>query len=225
MAESSVFLNLKRNELSVMPELNILDSSNTKVGTVEASQDIFDVQCREELVQRYVTMQLAARRGGNAATKQNKGELHGSNAKPWKQKGTGRARAGNTRSPIWRGGMTVFGPSPRSYAFGLSKKSKKTALKAVLTERLKGENFTVVNSLDLENPKTKEASALLASMSLPAKTLFIIAEKNKNLQLAVRNIPRADVLLVDGLNVFDILAHERIVCTPEALKKIEERLS
>jgi large subunit ribosomal protein L4 len=192
-----------------MPELNIVDSKNKKVGTVEASQDVFEVQCREELVQRYVTMQLAARRGGNAATKQNKGELHGSNAKPWRQKGTGRARAGNTRSPIWRGGMTVFGPSPRSYAFGLSKKSKKIALKAVLTDRLKGENFTVIDSLNLENPKTKEAAALLAGLGLPAKTLFIVAEKNANLQLAVRNLPRTDVLLVDGLNVFDLLAHEK----------------
>lgn len=208
-----------------MPELDILDSNNKKVGTVEASQGVFDVQCRSELIQRYVTMQLAARRGGNAATKQNKGELHGSNAKPWKQKGTGRARAGNTRSPLWRGGMTVFGPSPRSYAFSLSKKSKKIALKAVLSDRLKGENFTVVDSLNLESPKTKEAVALLSSLNLPEKTLFVIPEKNANLQLAVRNIPRADVLLVDGLNVFDILVHDRIVCTPEAVKKIEERLA
>ena len=208
-----------------MPELDILDSNNKKVGTVEASQDVFDVQCRAELVQRYVTMQLAARRGGNAATKQNKGELHGSNAKPWRQKGTGRARAGNTRSPLWRGGMTVFGPSPRSYAFGLSKKSKKIALKAVLTERLKDQKFTVVDSLNLENPKTKEAVALLTGLGLPEKTLFIVAEKNPNLQLAMRNLPRADVLLVEGLNVFDLLVHDRIVCTPEALKKIEERLN
>jgi large subunit ribosomal protein L4 len=170
-------------------------------------------------------MQLAARRGGNAATVQNKGDLHGSNAKPWRQKGTGRARAGNTRSPLWRGGLTVFGPSPRSYAFNLSKKSKKLAIVAVLTDRLKAKNFTVINSLNLEKPRTKEAIALMGSMGLPAKTLFIVSEKNNNLQLAVRNLPRADVLLVDGLNVFDLLVHERIVCTPEALKKIEERLS
>ena len=108
-----------------MPELDIVDTENKKVGKVEASSNVFEARVRDELVQRYVTMQLAARRGGNAATKQNKGELHGSNAKPWRQKGTGRARSGNTRSPVWRGGMTVFGPSPRSYAFSLSKKSKK----------------------------------------------------------------------------------------------------
>ena len=102
-----------------MPELDIVDTENKKVGTVEASSDVFETEVHDELVQRYVTMQLAAKRGGNAATKQSKGDLHGSNAKPWRQKGTGRARAGNTRSPIWRGGMTVFGPSPRSYSFTL----------------------------------------------------------------------------------------------------------
>ena len=207
-----------------MPELDILDSNKKKVGTVEASQSVFDVQCRAELVQRYVTMQLAARRGGNAATKQNKGDLNGSNAKPWRQKGTGRARAGNTRSPIWRGGMTVFGPSPRDYSFQLSKKAKKQALRMVLSERFRDQSFIVVDSLNLENPKTKEALALVTSLGLPSRTLFLIPEKNKNLQLAVRNIPQTDVLLVDGLNVFDLMVHERIVCTPEALKKIEERL-
>ena len=118
-----------------MPDLDVIDIENKKVGTVEASVDVFDTRVNDELVQRYVTMQLAARRGGNAATKQNKGDLHGSNKKPWKQKGTGRARSGNTRSPLWRGGMTVFGPSPRSYAFTLSKKSKKLALRSVLTEK------------------------------------------------------------------------------------------
>ena len=208
-----------------MPAIDIVDSKNKKVGTVEAPDSVFESRVREELVQRYVTMQLAARRGGNAATKQNKGELHGSGAKPWRQKGTGRARAGNTRSPIWRGGMTVFGPSPRSYAFQLSKKSKKLAIKSVLTERLKGQNFTVVDSLNLENPKTKDAVALLTSLGLPAKTLFLVSEKNTNLQLAVRNLSQVDVLLVDGLNVFDLLVHEQIVCTPEALKKIGERLN
>ena len=207
-----------------MPDINIVDSGNKIVGKLEVSQGVFEAQGREELVQRYVTMQLAARRGGNASTKQNKGELHGTGAKPWRQKGTGRARAGTTRSPIWRGGMTVFGPGPRDYSFTLSKKAKKLALRMVLTKRFKEQNFIVVDSLNLANPKTREAVALATSLGLPRRTLFIIPEKNNNLQLAVRNLPQTDVLLVDGLNVFDLLVHERIVCTPEALKKIEERL-
>ena len=208
-----------------MPELDIVDTENKKVGKVEASSNVFEARVRDELVQRYVIMQLAARRGGNAATKQNKGELHGSNAKPWRQKGTGRARSGNTRSPIWRGGMTVFGPSPRSYEFSLSKKSKKIAIKSVLTERFKSQNISVVDSIVLEQPKTKDVAAILKKMSLPSKTLFIISEKNQNFQLAVRNLPYTNVLLVDGLNVFDLLKHERIVCTKDALQKIEERLN
>ena len=208
-----------------MPDLDVIDIENKKVGTVEASAEVFAASVNDELVQRYVTMQLAARRGGNAATKQNKGDLHGSNKKPWKQKGTGRARSGNTRSPIWRGGMTVFGPSPRSYAFTLSKKSKKIALKSVLTERFASQSFAVVDSIVLEQPKTKDAAAILQKLSLPSKTLFILSEKNQNFQLAVRNLTEANVLLVDGLNVFDLLRHEKIVCTKDALRKIEERLN
>ena len=208
-----------------MPEIDIVDIDNKKVGTVEASADVFEARVRDQLVQRYVTMQLASRRGGNAATKQNKGDLHGSNAKPWRQKGTGRARSGNTRSPIWRGGMTVFGPSPRSYAFNLSKKSKKLAIKSVLTDRFKNKNIAVIDSIILDKPKTKDAAAMLKKLSLPNKTLFIISEKNRNLQLAVRNLPHVNVLLVDGLNVFDLLRHEKIVCTKDALQRIEERLN
>ena len=208
-----------------MPELDILDIDNKKVGTVEASSDVFETKVRSQLVQRYVIMQLAARRGGNAATKQNKGDLHGSNAKPWRQKGTGRARSGNTRSPIWRGGMTVFGPSPRSYAFNLSKKSKKLAIKSVLSDRFKNKNITLIDSITLDHPKTKDAAAMLKKLSLPNKTLFILSEKNQNFQLAVKNLPYTNVLLVDGLNVFDLLKHETIVCTKDALKEIEERLN
>ena len=208
-----------------MPELDLIDTENKKLGTVEASSDVFEAKVREGLVQRYVTMQLATRRGGNAATKQNKGDLHGSNAKPWRQKGTGRARSGNTRSPVWRGGMTVFGPSPRNYAFTLSKKSKKLAIKSVLSERFKNQNISVVDSITLEQPKTKDAAAILKKLNLPNKTLFILVEKNKNFQLAVRNLPFTNVLLVNGLNVFDLLKHEKIVCTKDALQKIEERLS
>ena len=137
-----------------MPALDDLDSGNKKVGSVEVLSSVFEGKVNESLVQRYVAMQLASRRGGNAATVQNKGDLHGSNAKPWRQKGTGRARSGNTRSPIWRGGLTVFGPTPRSYAFQLSKKSKRLAIVSVLADKLKAQSFTVVDSLNIENPRT-----------------------------------------------------------------------
>ncbi len=132
-----------------MPELDLLDAKNKKIGTVEADPSVFDVEVREHLVHQYVVCQLAARRGGNAATKSNKGELHGSGKKPWKQKGTGRARAGNSRSPLWRGGMTVFGPTPRDYSFKMSKTSKRNELKAILTERVQNQMLCVVDKLTL----------------------------------------------------------------------------
>lgn len=208
-----------------MPTVDLLDVNNKKLGTVELSPEIFDVKIREHLVQQYVAMQMAARRSGTASTKGNRGEIRGSGKKPWRQKGTGRARAGSVRSPLWRGGMTVFGPTPRGYAIKMSKKSKKLALKSVLTERLQGKRLSIVDKVAVDNPKTKEALELIKQMDLPGKTLFLLAEKNHNLELAVRNLPHVDVLLVDGLNVYDLLVHERIVCTQDALKKIEERLN
>ena len=208
-----------------MPDLDLFDIDNKKVGTVPLSSEVFDAKVREHLVKEYVSLQQAARRSGSASTIGNRGEISGGGKKPWKQKGTGRARAGSSRSPLWRGGMTVFGPSPRSYAFKLSKKSKKIALRSVLTDRVRNNGLQVVESLVLTEPKTKAAVELIKRLGLPPKTLFIVAEKDKNLELAVRNLPDTDVLPVDGLNVFDLLCHETIVCTPESIKKIEERLN
>lgn len=208
-----------------MPKLDLIDINNQKIGTIDASPQVFDVQIKEHLVQKYVTCQLAARRRGTAATMQCKGELHGSGKKPWRQKGTGRARAGTSRSPLWRGGLTVFGPSPRDYSLKMSKTAKKNALRSVLTERLQSNKLAVMDQIVLEEPKTKEGVAFLKAMGFPAKTLFLLAEKNPNLELAVRNIPHVNVLRVEGLNVYDLLAHDKIVCTQQALKKIEERLN
>ena len=206
-------------------ELSLVKPGN-KVGSekISLSDEAFGRDYNEPLVHQTVVTFLAGSRQGSVKQK-NRSEVRGGGRKPWRQKGTGRARSGNTRSPIWRGGMTVFGPSPRSYAFSLSKKSKKIAIKSVLTERFKSQNISVVDSILLEQPKTKDLAAILKKMSLPSKTLFIISEKNQNFQLAARNLPYTNVLLVDGLNVFDLLKHERIVCTKDALQKIEERLN
>jgi len=208
-----------------MLQLDLVDINNQKVGTIEVSAEVFDVSVRKHLVQQYVVRQLAARRRGTASTKQSMGEMRGTGKKPWRQKGTGRARAGSFRSPLWRGGKTVFGPSPRDYGFKLSKKVRKNALRSVLTEHLKNNKLTVMDQISIENPKTRDGVAFLRSMGFPARTLFLLVEKNVNLELAVRNIPHVNVLKVEGLNAFDLLAHDKIVCTQEALKKIEERLN
>ncbi len=208
-----------------MPDLDVINLDKKKVGTVPLSPDVFDVKVREHLVKEYVSLQQANRRSGSASTISNRGEIRGGGKKPWKQKGTGRARVGSIRSPLWRGGLTVFGPTPRDFGFKLSKKSKKLALKSVLTERARNNGLRVVEKLTLDEPKTKAALELLKKLELPERTLFVVAEKDHNLELALRNLRSTDVLPVDGLNVFDLLLHETIVCTPEAIKKIEERLS
>ena len=207
-----------------MPQLDVLDIKKKKVGVVEAVASIFDVKIKKHLVKQYAVLQQATRRRGTACTKSSYSELSGSGKKPWRQKGTGRARAGEVRSAIWRGGLTVFGPTPRDYGFKMNKKAKKQALKSVLTQRLQGNNIAVVDKLELENPKTKEAVQLLKSLELSERTLFLVAARNANLELAVRNLPDANVLPVEGLNVLDLLRYEKIVCTPETFKKLEERL-
>ena len=205
-------------------ELSVVKLDGTTGQQLAVSEDIFAAAFREPLVHQVVVAYLSGTRSGTSSQK-NRSDVSGGGSKPWRQKGTGRARSGNTRSPIWRGGMTVFGPSPRSYAFNLSKKSKKLAIKSVLTDRFKNKNIAVIDSILLDKPKTKDAAAMLKKLSLPNKTLFIISEKNPNFQLAVRNLPHVNVLLVDGLNVFDLLKHEKIVCTKDALQRIEERLN
>ena len=207
-----------------MPQLDVLDIEKKKVGVVEAVASIFDVKIKKHLVKQYAVLQQATRRRGTACTKSSYSELSGSGKKPWRQKGTGRARAGEVRSAIWRGGLTIFGPTPRDYGFKMNKKAKKQALKSVLTQRLQGNNIAVVDKLELENPKTKEAVQLLKSLELSERTLFLVAARNANLELAVRNLPDANVLPVEGLNVLDLLRYEKIVCTPETFKKLEERL-
>ena len=207
-----------------MPQLDVLDIKKKKVGVVEAVASIFDVKIKKHLVKQYAVLQQATRRRGTACTKSSYSELSGSGKKPWRQKGTGRARAGEVRSAVWRGGLTVFGPTPRDYGFKMNKKAKKQALKSVLTQRLQGNNIAVVDKLELENPKTKEAVQLLKSLELSERTLFLVAARNANLELAVRNLPDANVLPVEGLNVLDLLLYEKIVCTPETFNKLEERL-
>ncbi|PIR01474.1 MAG: 50S ribosomal protein L4 [Nitrospinae bacterium CG11_big_fil_rev_8_21_14_0_20_45_15] len=208
-----------------MPVLDLLDLSNQKIGTVEASAEVFDVAIKEDLVHQYVRLQLASRRGGNACTIANKGDLHGSGKKPWRQKGTGRARSGTTRSPIWRGGMTVFGPTPRSFEFKMNKKARKIALRSALTDQVRENRLSVVEKIEIDGPKTRSALELMKRLESSGKTLFILNEVNRDLELAVRNLRGVKTLLVEGLNVIDILHHDKIVCTPETLKKIEERLS
>ena len=202
----------------------VYEIDGTESGKMELPENLFGGEVNKNVIHEAVVTYLANQRQGTASTKE-RSDVRGGGRKPYRQKGTGRARAGNSRSPLWRGGMTVFGPTPRDYSLKMSKKARKNALKSILTDRVKNQMLTVVDKVALENPKTKEAVQLLNDLGSPAKTLFLLAEKNPNLELGVRNLPNVNVLLVDGLNVYDLLAAEKIVCTPQALKKIEERLA
>ena len=207
-----------------MPQLDVLDLKNKKVGDVEATPAVFEAKINNHLMKQYVVLQRASRRLGAASTKSSYGQLSGSGKKPWRQKGTGRARVGKTRSALWRGGLTIFGPTPRDYSFKMNRKARKQALRSALTECLQGGHIAVVDKIVLENPKTKEVVQVIKTLGLPVKTLFVTAEKNKNLELAVRNLQTVNVLPVEGVNVYDLLLHEKIVCTSEAVKKLGERL-
>jgi large subunit ribosomal protein L4 len=207
-----------------MGSVDLLNQRGEKVDSVELDDSIFNAEIDEGLVQRVVLWQLAKRRSGTASTK-TRGEIRGGGKKPWRQKGTGRARVGTNRSPIWTGGGTVFGPKPRSYAFSLPKKVRRAALRSVLSSRLKENRLTVVDKIDLESPKTRLFLEPLRALGLEGgKALFVTPDKDETLLRSSRNLYQVLVLPVDGLNVYDLLRFEKLVLLQDAIPKICERL-
>jgi large subunit ribosomal protein L4 len=166
----------------------------------------------------------AAQRSGTASTK-NVGEVAGTNKKPWRQKGTGRARAGSFQSPLWVGGGVVFGPRPRDFSKKVSKKTKQLALRKALSERLKAGDVVVVDDLKLESPKTKEFAGMIANLELKGTTLIISAGVDKNLTLASRNIEKVALTTSDSLNTYDVLRPDKLLFTKSAFEKVEARLT
>ena len=204
-------------------ELDVVDTKNQKVGSFQVSDDVFCTNVNEHLLHEVIVMQLANRRRGTASTK-IRDEVRGGGSKPWSQKGTGRARAGSSRSPLWRGGGVVFGPKPRSYSYKVPKKIRKTALKAALSLKVKNNDIIVLDKLEPKFTKTKEVARLLKDLNVFDKALFLIEQENRDLQLAARNLPNASVLNLVGLNVYDLLYSSKLILTQGAVSKIEERL-
>ena len=204
-------------------ELAIVDTKNKKVGSLEVSEDVFGADINEHILHEVVVMQLANKRRGTASTK-IRDEVRGGGKKPWKQKGTGRARAGSSRSPIWRGGGVTFGPKPRDYSYKVPKKVRKIALKSALSYKVKNNDIVVLDKFESEFSKTKEVALLLKDLKILNKALFLIEQENKNLQLAARNLPNARVLNLAGLNVYDLLYSSKLILTQSTISKIEERL-
>jgi large subunit ribosomal protein L4 len=194
-----------------------------RVGEFEVSGAVFGRDGDNSLLHEAVHMQLAKRRRGTAATK-TKGFISGGGRKPWRQKGTGRARAGSIRSPLWRHGGTIFGPQPRDYSYHMPKKAWRNALCLALSDRAKNGKMVVVEALELTEPKTRNASALLKALGL-AHALIVLGEEDEKFFRAARNLAAHKVLRLAGLNVYDVLNYDEILMTAKVARQIEERLA
>jgi large subunit ribosomal protein L4 len=193
-------------------------------GKVELDPTVFEAQVKPHLFHAEVRRQLAQRRAGTHATR-NRSGVSGGGAKPWRQKGTGRARQGSIRAPQWAGGGIVFGPVPRTHAHGLPKKVRRAALRGALSLRVREERLAVVEGLALEAPRTRLLLEALRGLGLEARSvLLVVGEPDRTLELAARNLPGVDVLCAAGLNVYDVLRHEQLLLTRDALARIHERL-
>jgi large subunit ribosomal protein L4 len=205
-------------------KLQVVSQTRSPVGEVDVPAMVVAGPVREHLLYEMVRSQLASRRSGTAATK-TRGFVSGGGKKPFRQKGTGRARAGSIRSPIWVGGATIFGPQPRDYSYRLPKSARRAALRAALAARHADGKLVVLDDLRLAAAKTKHMAECLAALGLAdASVLVVLAEANEAIARASRNIPRLKVLQVGGLNVYDVLGHEHLVLTRAALEQIAARL-
>ncbi|MFJ7953251.1 50S ribosomal protein L4 [Lysinibacillus sp. NPDC096418] len=206
-----------------MTKVSVLSQTGASVGEIELNEAIFGIEPNEAVLFDAVIAQRASLRQGNHKVK-NRSEVAGGGRKPWRQKGTGRARQGSIRSPQWRGGGIVFGPTPRSYSYKLPKKVRRLALKSALSAKVVEQNFLVLDALTLAAPKTKEFTKILKDLSLEKKSLFVTADLDENVALSARNIPGVTVLTANGINVLDLLGHEKVVFTKAAVEKVEEVL-
>ena len=207
--------------MSIMTVLDVYNINMEKVSQIEVDESVFDAEVKEHLFYEIIRAQLANRRAGTACTK-TRGEVSGGGRKPWKQKGTGRARAGSSRSPVWRGGGISFGPKPRDYSYQVPKKVKRTALCSALTKKLKEEKLLILDKFELTEIKTKAFQSIMAKLA-NSRTL-IIDDENQNLSLSARNLPHVKVLPAQGLNLYDILYYDGLFITLPSLEKIQRRL-
>ena len=204
-----------------MANVNVLNMNGQQVGEVELVDSIFAVDVKENLVHSAVLLYLANRRQGTQSTK-TRAEVRGGGRKPWRQKGTGRARQGSIRSPQWTGGGVVFAPKPRDYSFKMNRTEKRLALKSALTSRVLENKLIVLDELNLTEVKTKAMKNVVSALNL-RKALFITdGEASMNVMLSARNIPNVKTAAVNNMNVYDILKYDTVVITKEALAKIEE---
>jgi len=206
-----------------MPTVAMYNINGEQVGELALKDEVFGVEVNESVLHDAVVMQLASRRLGTHATK-TRADVSGGGRKPWRQKGTGRARHGTTRSPIWRGGGIVFGPHPRDYHYSLPRKVRRLALKSALSAKVNSGDILVVDYLQMEQPKTKDMVKILGNLKVD-EALLVTAEADDAVEKSARNIPGIKPLDAAGLNVYDILAYNKLVITRDAVAKVEEVLA
>ena len=204
-----------------MPTIEVHDVNRASITQVEVNEDVFEKKVNESIYYEVIKMQMANARKGTACTK-GRSDVRGGGAKPWRQKGTGRARAGTSRSPIWKGGGIVFGPKPRDYSMNVPKKIKKQALCGAISQKRADGNLTILDKIELNEIKTARIAEILNKLDL--KSVLIIEEGNKNLVLSAKNIPGVKILSPEGLNLYDILYYKDLVITQPCLEKIQRRL-
>ncbi len=205
-----------------MPSVDVINADNQVVDKVQLDEKAFDGPVKPYLVHEVVRYQLAKRRAGTASTR-NRALVSGSRRKPWRQKGTGRARAGSRQSPLWRGGGVVFGPQPRDYSFKVNRKVRKAALRSVLTQRLRDGQLKVIEKLELPEIRTKRMAELLQRLGLD-NVLIVTPGRDEVIEKSARNIPGVKVLPVEGINVYDVLRYRELLVLKEALPGITERV-
>lgn len=204
-----------------MPKVNVYNMLGELVEEMELSEDVFGVEINQHVVWEVVKNQLANKRQGTQSTK-TRAEVRGGGRKPWRQKGTGRARQGSTRSPQWKGGGVVFAPKPRDYSYAVPKKVRRLALKSVLTSKVQNNEIIVVDSIKFDAPKTKEMANLLTKLNADKKALIVMDTKDVNVIKSANNIPTVATALVNTINVYDILKYNSFIITKDAVRKVEE---
>lgn len=206
-----------------MSTVDVVNTKNEKVGEIELNDAIFNLEVKEYLLHDVVRQQRAARRAGTACTK-TRVEVAGGGAKPWRQKGTGRARAGTRTSPVWRGGGVTFGPKPRDYSFKLNRKVKKQALAMAISARLQEGNLIVMDDFSMDTIKTKDFVNVMKNLEVE-NGLIIDQSSNENLNKSSRNVNGFQVLGAEGMNVYDVLLHKKLILVKPAIENLEKRLS
>ncbi len=203
-----------------MAKVSVYNMEGSKVGTMTLDDAVFGVEIKEHLVHQAVVLQLANKRQGTQKAK-SRAEVSGGGRKPWRQKGTGRARQGSIRAPQWKGGGVVFPPTPRDYSFKMNKKEKRAALKSVLTSRVQEKKFVVLDELKLEAIKTKDFIKVLNNLKV-SKALVVLEDKDFIIEKSAANVPDVKTSLVSTINVYDILKYDTVITTKAGVKKIEE---